>query len=97
MDTPKPTDPNTPAGAGVVPERFDEILTRLRSLVDRLEGGNLPLEDGLKFFEEGMNLCRRGAEILDKAEKRVEVLLSTAGGTPRTAPFDAGSSRPENE
>lgn len=73
------------------PERFDELLVRLRSLVERLEGGNLPLEDGLRFFEEGMELCRRGADILDKAEKRVEVLLSTAGGAMRTAPFDAGT------
>jgi exodeoxyribonuclease VII small subunit len=85
MDTPKPT------AEKVAPERFDEILVRLRSLVERLEGGNLPLEDGLRFFEEGMDLCRRGAEILDKAEKRVEVLLSVAGGTARTAPFDAGT------
>jgi exodeoxyribonuclease VII small subunit len=76
----------------VAPERFDEILGRLRALVERLEGGNLPLEDGLKFFEEGMELCKRGAEILDRAEKRVEVLLGTAGGVPRTAPFDAGRS-----
>lgn len=71
-----------------MPERFDEILTRLRALVDRLEGGNLPLEEGLRFFEEGMELCRRGAEILDKAEKRVEVLLSSTGGQARSAPFE---------
>jgi exodeoxyribonuclease VII small subunit len=77
MDTPAPSNN----------ERFDEILARLRGLVERLEGGNLPLEDGLKFFEEGMELCRRGANILDRAEKRVEVLLSTAGGVTRTAPF----------
>jgi exodeoxyribonuclease VII small subunit len=76
------------------PERFDEILGRLRSLVDRLEGGNLPLEDGLRFFEEGMELCKRGAEILDRAEKRVEILLSTAGGQPRTASFDAETGAP---
>jgi exodeoxyribonuclease VII small subunit len=81
------------------PERFDEILVRLRSLVERLEGGNLPLEDGLRFFEEGMELCKRGAEILDRAEKRVEILLSTAGGQARTAPFDAEgpARRPESE
>jgi exodeoxyribonuclease VII small subunit len=97
MDTQKPADK-------VAPERFDEILVRLRSLVERLEGGNLPLEDGLRFFEEGMELCRRGADILDKAEKRVEVLLSSAGGVARTAPFDAGTEggkgtpgRPEGE
>jgi exodeoxyribonuclease VII small subunit len=88
MDTPKPA---APPAAPLTPERFDEILGRLRSLVERLEGGNLALEDGLRFFEEGMELCRRGAEILDKAEKRVEVLLSTAGGVARTAPFDAGA------
>jgi exodeoxyribonuclease VII small subunit len=97
MDIPKPTDK-------AAPERFDEILVRLRSLVERLEGGNIPLEDGLRCFEEGMELCRRGADILDRAEKRVEVLLSAAGGVARTAPFDAGTEggrgptgRPEGE
>ena len=91
MDAPKPAEKATP-------ERFDEILVRLRSLVERLEGGNLPLEDGLRFFEEGMELCKRGAEILDKAEKRVEILLSSSGEKPRTAAFDAETgSRREGE
>jgi exodeoxyribonuclease VII small subunit len=79
------------AEARTSPERFDEILARLRSLVEKLEGGNLPLEDGLKFFEEGMDLCRRGAEILDRAEKRVEILLSSSGDKPRVAPFESGA------
>jgi exodeoxyribonuclease VII small subunit len=70
------------------PARFDDILVRLRALVERLEGGNLPLEDGLRFFEEGMELCRQGAAVLDKAEKRVEVLLADAGGGTTTAPLD---------
>jgi exodeoxyribonuclease VII small subunit len=70
------------------PVRFDDILSRLRSLVERLESGNLPLEDGLRFFEEGMELCRQGAAVLDKAEKRVEVLLASAGGNTTTGPLD---------
>ncbi len=70
------------------PARFDDILARLRALVERLECGNLALEDGLRFFEEGMELCRQGATLLDKAEKRVEVLLANAGGA-STAPLDA--------
>ena len=80
-----------PGGApeGVSPERFDDILGRLRALVDRLESGNLSLEDSLRSFEEGMELCKRGAGILDEAEKRVEVLLGGPPGTPRTAPLDA--------
>jgi exodeoxyribonuclease VII small subunit len=89
-------------GAGMAPSatpptepvKFDEILARLRGLVEKLEGGNLSLEEGLGCFEEGMRLCGRGAEVLDQAEKRVEVLLSTTGGGPRTAPL---ASPPDHE
>jgi len=66
------------------PERFEDILGRLRGIVERLEGGNLPLEESLRAFEEGMELCRRGTVILDGAEKKVETLLAAG----RTAPFD---------
>jgi exodeoxyribonuclease VII small subunit len=85
-------DPS-PAGDPAAPERFDELLTRLRTLVERLEGGNLSLEDGLRCFEEGMVLCKRGAEVLDRAERRVEVLLGAGAGGPKTAPFDDASTR----
>lgn len=85
------------AAQGPTQERFDEILTRLRGVVEKLESGNLSLEDSLKFFEEGIGLCRRGATILDSAERKVEVLLGGAsgkegaGGPPRSVPFDAPS------
>jgi exodeoxyribonuclease VII small subunit len=70
-------------------ERFEDLLGRLRALVERLESGNLPLEESLKAFEEGMELCKRGAGILDGAEKKVETLLAAgAGGTASTAPFE---------
>jgi exodeoxyribonuclease VII small subunit len=93
-----PSDPTAgPAGtAGLAPpgdERFDELIARLRGLVEKLEGGHLPLEDGLRCFEEGMTLCKRGAEILDRAERRVEVLLGTGAEGARTAPFDTSSAR----
>ena len=78
------------------PAKFDEILARLRALVERLEGGNLPLEDGLACFEEGMQLCGRGAALLDQAEKRVEILLATSGEGPRTAPLDPPQDSEEN-
>ena len=87
--------PGIAAAEVTTPERFDELLLRLRSLVERLEGGHISLEDGLRCFEEGMTLCKRGAEILDQAERRVEVLLGNNqrerdGSSPRTAPFDPG-------
>jgi exodeoxyribonuclease VII small subunit len=77
-----------PAPDQADPVRFDDILSRLRSLVERLESGNLALEDSLRYFEEGMELCRQGATVLDKAEKRVEVLLAGAGDHATTAPLD---------
>lgn len=89
-----------PGGGGdtqpAAPERFDDILVRLRALVDRLESGNLSLEDSLRSFEEGMELCRRGAGILDEADKRVEVLLGGPASAPRTAPLDTPE-RPGDE
>jgi exodeoxyribonuclease VII small subunit len=70
------------------PERFEDLLGRLRGLVERLESGNLPLEESLKAFEEGMELCKRGVLILDGAEKKVEMLLGAgSGGAAATAPF----------
>ena len=86
---------NQPKPETAEPARFDDILARLRSLVERLESGNLPLEEGLRYFEEGMELCRQGAAVLDKAEKRVEVLLSTAGDAATTEPLD-GSGEGDN-
>ncbi|MBN2574257.1 MAG: exodeoxyribonuclease VII small subunit [Deltaproteobacteria bacterium] len=77
-----------PAAEPAEPARFDNILSRLRALVERLESGNLPLEDGLRCFEEGMQLCRQGAAVLDKAEKRVEVLLAKSDGSSSTQPLD---------
>ncbi len=85
-----------PTQTATEPARFDDILARLRALVERLESGNLPLEEGLRYFEEGMDLCRQGAAVLDKAEKRVEVLLSTAGGAPVTEPLDGNTEDDEN-
>ena len=70
------------------PVRFDDVLNRLRSVVERLESGNLSLEDGLRYFEEGMELCRQGTAVLDKAEKRVEVLLGNANEGATTVPLD---------
>ena len=80
---------DAPATAAPAEAAFDQILERLRTVVDRLEGGELTLEQSLAAFEEGVLLTRRGAEILDAAERRVEVLLRGEDGTIRTAPFES--------
>jgi len=69
---------------------FDQLLDRLRQVVERLEKGDLSLEDSLAAFEEGIKLSRHCAEILDGAERRVEILLKGDDGGLRTEPFEAG-------
>ena len=61
-------------------EGFDVVIERLRSVVEKLEGGSLSLEHSLAAFEEGVRLSRRGAQILDQAERRVEMLTRGEAG-----------------
>ena len=62
---------------------FDQVLDRLRQVVSRLEQGSLSLEQALLAFEDGVRLSRRGGEILDQAEQRVELLLRGEDGDRR--------------
>jgi exodeoxyribonuclease VII small subunit len=55
--------------------RFDAILQQLTTIVERLESDELDLEASLAAFEQGISLSRRGQQILDTAEERVEILL----------------------
>jgi exodeoxyribonuclease VII small subunit len=66
---------------------FDAILARLREVVQRLESAELSLEQALAIYEEGVQLARRGQQLLASAEQRVEILVSASGGV-ETAPFE---------
>lgn len=72
----------------VVELGFDRVLQRLRDVVQALETGNLSLEDSLRVYEEGVSLARRGHELLDNAERRVELLVREGRNGVTTAPFD---------
>jgi exodeoxyribonuclease VII small subunit len=67
--------------------RFEEALARLEQIVQTLEAGNLPLEDSLKAFEEGIALARLCAKQLEAAERRIELLTKDEEGILRTSPF----------
>jgi exodeoxyribonuclease VII small subunit len=54
---------------------FEQILAQLSQVVERLETGEIPLEQALSTFEQGVALSRLGAKRLDEAERRIEVLL----------------------
>ncbi|HET9957314.1 MAG TPA: exodeoxyribonuclease VII small subunit [Polyangiaceae bacterium] len=55
---------------------FEAALGRLSEIVERLESSELPLEESLRLFEEGISLSRIAQTRLNAAEKRVEELLS---------------------
>jgi exodeoxyribonuclease VII small subunit len=67
--------------------KFEDCLARLEQIVAALEAGNLPLEESLKAFEEGVALSRHCSKYLDEAERRIEMLTRDESGAPRTQPF----------
>ena len=75
-----------PAVADATEPSFDAILVRLREVVQKLESGELSLEQSLAVYEEGVQLARKGQHLLASAEKRVEILVS-ASGSVETVPF----------
>ncbi len=62
------------------PPRFEDGLAELEGIVQRLEKGELPLEDSLAAFERGVALVRTLSQRLADVEQRVEVLLKSEGG-----------------
>ncbi len=77
--------------AGEVPSSFEDSIRRLSEIVETLEAGDLPLEESLKLFEEGVKLARSSQATLDGAEKRVEELLSIdEHGDPIVREIDLG-------
>jgi exodeoxyribonuclease VII small subunit len=67
--------------------RFEDALSRLEQIVQTLEAGNLPLEESLKAFEEGVALTRFCAKYLEEAERRIELLTKDEQGVLRSQPF----------
>jgi len=74
-------------------EKFEDALNKLEKIVSKLEEGDIPLEESLKLFEEGIRLSRFCNQKLDEAEKKVEILSRGKDGILKARPFDpsAGS------
>lgn len=73
------------------PASFETALTELEQIVNRLESGDLPLEEALNEFERGVQLARQGQAKLQQAEQRVQILLADKDNASLT-PFT-----PDNE
>ncbi len=68
-------------------EKFETSLKKLEEVVRKLEGGELPLEESLKAFEEGVRQAAFCNKKLNEAEQRVEMLLKQKDGSFGRVPF----------
>ena len=68
---------------------FEAHLASLERIVRELERGDLPLEQSLELFEQGVKLSRECQERLNEAERRIEVLLRGGDGSTVAVPFES--------
>ena len=86
------SSPITPADEKSPPTiDFERSLAELEAIVEKLEQGDLSLEDSLKHFERGVQLTRACQTALKQAEQKVEILMRKSGAADQfeAAPFDA--------
>ncbi len=70
---------------------LEQSLADLEALVEELESGDLPLDQAMKKFEQGIKLTRGCQAALKEAEQKVEILLKSAGGEETLEEFDTQS------
>jgi exodeoxyribonuclease VII small subunit len=74
---------------------FEEALKKLETAVETLEGGNLPLAEALRLFEEGLKASNQCRARLEEARQRVEVLAAESGNDFQLTDLDASREPPE--
>lgn len=68
--------------------KFEDALKKLEEIVEELEGGDLPLDDSLAKYEEGIKLSCLCTKNLETAKKKIEILIKTSEGKFELRPFD---------
>lgn len=76
---------------------FEKAFQQLEKIVQRLEGEELPLDDSLQLFEEGIRLSRFCHQKLEEVEKKIELILADAKGQPRVEAFEEEIADEEEE
>lgn len=77
--------------------KFEKALERLEKIVEDLESGNIPLEDALKKYEEGVKLCRICSQKLSQAETKIETLTKSLNGLGESGPTEGENSSKKAE
>ncbi|MCI5605138.1 MAG: exodeoxyribonuclease VII small subunit [Clostridia bacterium] len=69
-------------------EKFEESINKLEEIVRQLEDGNVSLDESLSLFEQGIKLSKSCQKMLDNAEKKVSVLISSPEGETEKQDFE---------
>jgi len=72
---------------GMAKKTLEQSMKQLEQIVLELESGDLPLEQALKKFEEGMELSRFCSQKLDETERRITQLMQNSSGRIVEKPF----------
>lgn len=72
---------------------FEDGLSRLEALAAQMEAGELPLEDLLKRYEEGMKLASDLEKMLEEAKGRMQEITAGQGGEPKLTPTEMAEQR----
>ncbi|MGD0228775.1 MAG: exodeoxyribonuclease VII small subunit [Syntrophorhabdales bacterium] len=67
--------------------KFEEGLHKLEDIVSTLDEGQIPLDDALRLFKEGMGLTKELSKTLDDIERKVEILVKKEDGSMEKRPF----------
>ncbi len=68
--------------------KFEEQIKSLEEIVDKLEKGDLPLEESVNLFEKGVALSNDCREQIEAAEGKVQILLKQKNGEMKPTPLD---------
>jgi exodeoxyribonuclease VII small subunit len=70
------------------PESFEQAIAQLEKIVAKLESGDVPLEEAINLYQEGMRLSHYCSQKLEQVERRIEMLVEDENGISRR-PFSA--------
>jgi len=76
---------------------FEEQLKALESVVERLEQGDIPLEESVKLFEQGLKLSNACKKELEAAEGKIEILVKQSNGEMKPVEMNLGKNAEAEE
>ena len=69
--------------------KFEDAVKGLEDIVERLEKGDLPLDETLSKYEQGIKLYKQCIALLEDAEKKIQILVKDENGVFRTRDYES--------